>query len=391
MFCPTWGYLGLYVGKLQGFETDVLFNLRLLGTVCWQPTGFWDRYLSNVGLLGTVSWQPTGFWEGSLSNLGVLGTVCWQFTGLWDGSVFNLGPLGLYVGNLGTDVCPTWDYLGLYVGNPRGFEMDVLSNLGLLGTVCWQPPGLWTDVCPTWGYLGLYINNLRSFETDVLSTSSYWGGMLVTVRRKFIQLGASWGGTVCWQTWDGCLSNLGHLGLYVGNDGALRWMFVQFGATWECMLATYRALRRMFCPTWGYLGLYVGNLQGFETDVLCNLRLLRAVCWQPTGLWDRCLFNLWLLGLYVGNLHGFDMDVCPTWGYLGLYVGNLHCFDMDVCPTWGYLGLSVGKLQGFETKLCSSSSWKFVQVGATWNCMLANYRAWSWCLSNLGVLGTVCW
>ena len=305
--------------------------------------------------------------------------------------------------------------------------------------------------------LELYTNNPGSFETDVLSTSSYSGGMLLTLRRKFIQLRASWGcmlgtdrvwhgclstwgylglyvgklqglklmfvqlegtwdcmlgsyglwdetlfkfellGTVCWQTWDGCLSNLGHLGLYVGNDGALRWMFVQLwatwdcmlanywgfetdvcptwnpwdrtsatyqlGATWECMLATYRALRRMFCPTWGYLGLYVGKLQRFETDVLSNLRLLGAVCWQPTGLWDRCLFNLGLLGLYVGNLHVFDMDVCPTWGYLGLYVGNLHCFDTDVCPTWGYLGLSVGNLQGFETNFVQVRAGGFSKLG----------------------------
>ena len=51
----------------------------------------------------------------------------------------------------GTDVSVTWGYLELHVGNLQGF-LDgsffrgylglYAVNLGLLGTACWQPTGL---------------------------------------------------------------------------------------------------------------------------------------------------------------------------------------------------------------------------------------------------------
>ena len=42
--------------------------------------------------------------------------------------------------------------------------------------------------------------------------------------------------------------------------------------------------------------------------------------------------------MYVGNPQGFETEVCLTWGYLGLHVGSLQGFETEVCLTWGYLG-----------------------------------------------------
>ena len=299
-------------------------------------------------------------WSWCLSNLKVLGTVCWEPTGFETKLCSSSSYLGLYVGKLETDVCPTWATWDCMLAT-TGLWDGCLSNCGLLGTVCWQT-----------------IGALRRMFVQL--------EILGTVCRQPINLGLL--GGVCWQPtglWDGC--------------------FVQLGATWDCMLASYSALRRMFCPTWGYLGLYVGNLQGFETDVCspggywdCMLATYTSLIWmfvqlgatwvepqrreqhtnkkqqrreqhthttpniffpQLTGHWDGCLSICCYLGLYVGNLQGFETDVLST------------------SSKWGGILVTLRR--------------KFVQLGASWGCMLATYRLWHGCLSNLDLLGTVCW
>ena len=213
--------------------------------------------------------------------------------------------------------------------------------------------------------------------------------MLVTVRRKFIQLGASWGcmlGT-CW-LWHGCLSTWGYLELYVGKLQGLKLMFVQLGGTWDCMLVTYGSLRRNFVQV--------------RAGSLSKLGLLETLCWQPMGLWDGCLSTWGYLGLYVGNLFNLELlgtlcwqsigalkrMFCPTGDYLGLYVGNRHGFETDVRPTRGYLNgmlttyralrqmpVQLGATWDCMLAIYGTLRRKCVQLGATWDVMLATYRA----------------
>ena len=42
----------------------------------------------------------------------------------------------------GREVSLTWGYLELHVGNLQRFWEGSFSNLGLLGTACWQPTAL---------------------------------------------------------------------------------------------------------------------------------------------------------------------------------------------------------------------------------------------------------
>ena len=86
---------------------------------------------------------------------------------------------------------------------------------------------------------------------------------------------------------------------YLGLLGTVCWQptqlfgrkFLERGATWNCMLATYRAFGREVSVTWGYLGLYycmlstwgylelyVCNRHGFLDGSFFNLGLLGAVC-----------------------------------------------------------------------------------------------------------------
>ena len=157
-------------------------------------------------------------------------------------------------------------------------------------------------------------------------------------------------------------------------------MFVQLGATWDCMLATHGVLRQ------------ISFQRGATWDcILATYRVLRGKFVQ--------------LGvLYVGNLRGFETEVCSTWGFLGLRVSKLQGFGRKFvqlgttwdrmlathgvlrwmfCPTWGYLGLYVGNLRGFG-RMC-------VQLGATWDCILTTYGALRRMFCHLRATGEVCW
>ena len=437
--------LGLYVGNLQvlwsmldGVWGCMLATYRSygacwteFGAVCWQPTTLMGHvgrslglYVGNLlALMGHVG-RSLGLYVGNLQLLwGMLdgawgcmlatyrsfgacwtelGAVCWHLWGMLDGACGcmlatcwkELGAIrwqpAALMGHVGRS-------LGLYVGNLQvfwgmldgvwGCMLATYSSYGAcwteLGAVCWQPTCLLGHVGRS---LGLYVGNLLDgdWRCMLATYSSYgrslglyvgnlqllwgmldgaWGSMLATYR----SLGACWTefGAVCWQP-TALMGHVGRsLGLYVGN---LHVFWGMLDGVWGCMLATCWTEIGAVCwqPTalmggaWGYTLATCSSYGACWTE-------LGALCWQPTGLLGHVGRSL---GLYLATYSSYGAcwtelgAVCwqPTsvMGHvgrsLGLYVGNLQLL-------WGMLD-------------------------GAWGCMLATYRSYGACWTELGA---VCW
>ena len=147
------------------------------------------------------------------------------------------------------------------------------------------------------------------------------------------------------------------------------------------------------------LGLYVGNLQVLWglldpawgcmlATYMCHgasWTQLGTVCWQPTGLMRLVGLSL---GLHVGSLQVSGGLLYPAWGcMLATYRSYEACWTQLGAVCWQptglmglvgpSLGLHVGNLQVL---------WGLLDPA--WGCMFATYRSYGACCTQLGA---VCW
>ena len=261
-----------------------------------------------------------------------------------------------------------WGILGLQVGNLQHLQPAMRAtnsrggaNMRHLGAVGWQPTaftasnagykqqgwcqheaswgcrlatysiysqqcGLQTTwVGPTRGILGLQVGNLQHLQPAMRATNSRGGANMRHL------------GAVGWQPTAFTASNAGYK-----QQG-----WCQHEASWGCRLATYSICSQQ-CglqtagvgPTWGILGLQVGNLQHLQPAMRAtnnmgraNTRHLGAAGWQPTA------FTASNAGY---KQHGWGQHEA-SWGCrlatYSIYSQQCGLQTTWVVPTWGILGL----------------------------------------------------
>ena len=162
--------------------------------------------------------------------------------------------------------------------------------------------------------------------------------------------------------------------------GNLQVLWGLLDPAWGCMLATYRSCGSSLGPARGCM------LATYRSYLACWAQL-GALWWQPTGLIGLVGPSL---GLYVGNLQVLWGLLDPAWGcMLATYRSYGACWTQLGAVCWqptatglmGLVGPSLGLYVGNLQVL-----WGLLDPA--WACMLAIYRSYGACWTQLGA---VCW